>query len=198
MAFVSDGVQPGTEVDEELWSRFREEVKRRKGGVRGHLRTELENALRGYIHGGDATPAEIDARLQRIEAAVGAAGTDGGTDTFEASEHTHAPEPTVAEKPPSNAPTEKKVQYLAHRLREDHTIYEDEAAELPKAMLRNVVKDVYGFRRDTAKRYVSELIDVFGLSNHPDPDVDLLVTEPKRQTILDEQREQIDSDLDNL
>jgi len=57
--------QPGTQVDESLWQQFRRDVADRRGGVRGHLRHELENAIREYIEaskGGD-----INDRLRRIE-----------------------------------------------------------------------------------------------------------------------------------
>lgn len=57
--------QPGTQVNESLWTAFREDVKERRGGVRGHLRHELENAIREYIQaskGGD-----VNDRLRRLE-----------------------------------------------------------------------------------------------------------------------------------
>jgi len=190
---VSDGVQPGTEVDEDIWKAFREEVKRRRGGVRGHIRTELENALRDYIHGGDTTPADIDQRLQRIEAAVGAAGTDGGTDTFEQQEHTHAPPET---KPSANAPSEKKLRYLAECVRDNYGSGSGDVEEIPKASLREVVKDEYGFRSDTAKRYVQQLIDHFGLVDHPTADP-LVCTPQRREKIIEEQAEQDLSELDD-
>jgi hypothetical protein len=194
---VGDEVQPGATVDRELWERFREEVKRRRGGVRGHLKTELENALRGYIHGGDATPAEIDARLQRIEAAVGAAESDGGTDARSA-ENTHTREPTVTERPAPNAPTHKKVAYLAHRFREANDFDPSEAAMVPRRMLRETVKDEYGFRRDTAQRYVEELIDRFDLRDHPRPDADTLVTESKFEELLTDHRADADDRIEDL
>jgi hypothetical protein len=61
----NDLTQPGTQVDEQLWQQFRQDVAERRGGVRGHLRHELENALREYLEaskGGD-----INDRLRRIE-----------------------------------------------------------------------------------------------------------------------------------
>jgi len=57
--------QPGTRVNENLWETFREDVKQRNGGVRGHLRHELETAIREYINasqGGDTHD-----RLRRLE-----------------------------------------------------------------------------------------------------------------------------------
>jgi len=198
VAVVSDGVQPGTEVDRELWERFREDVKRRKGGVRGHIRTELENALRAYIHGGDATPVDVDARLQRIEAELGIAPADGGADTVETPQDTHTRQPVPEEKPAANAATEKKVRWLAQRVREDRAIDPAEAAEVPPQLLRETVKEAYGFRRDTAKRYVDRLADELGLSEHPDPNVDLLITDAKRKQLREQERVQADDQLDDL
>jgi len=48
--------QPGTMLNRSLWEEFRQDVKERHGIVRGHLRHELENAIREYINaseGGD-------------------------------------------------------------------------------------------------------------------------------------------------
>lgn len=137
---MPDRTQPGVEIDAELWAQFRDEVERRRGGVRGHLRNELENALRGYIHGGDATPADIDERLQRIEAAVGAAGADGGAPTRseESTPHTHTGDGKVTlasggQKPHDKAPKAKKIAYLAACVRDREDWLEAAADELPDA-----------------------------------------------------------------
>lgn len=58
-------IQPGVRINESLWNEFRDDIQQRRGGVRGHLRTELENAIRSYLEaskGGD-----INDRLRRIE-----------------------------------------------------------------------------------------------------------------------------------
>ena len=195
---MTDTVQPGTEVDAALWKQFREEVKRRRGGTRGHLRNELENAIRGYIHGGDATPGEIDERLQRIEAAVGAAPTDGGRDTSDSREHTHArTETTTAtptERPAANTSTDKKVAWLAKCVRENHG---DDFAEVTRDDLREVVKDEYGFRRDTAKRYIENLIDHFELMTHPATDK-VLVTEDRHERIIENRREGLHKEAEEI
>jgi hypothetical protein len=190
---VSDSVQPGTEVDAAVWDQFREEVKRRRGGTRGHLRTELENAIRGYIHGGDTTPADVDERLQRIEAAVGAAPTDGGTHTATQPEHTHTRSPTPTEKPASNTATEKKVAWLAKCIRDNHGA---DFLEIPRPALVETVKDEYGFRSDTAKRYVGHLIDHFDLVDHPQNDT-ILVTEGRREELIAQRREELHDEADD-
>jgi len=67
--------QIGVKVDESLWQEFREDVQHRRGGVKGHLQTELQNALREYINaaqGGDTHDrlVQIESRLNDIEGAV--------------------------------------------------------------------------------------------------------------------------------
>lgn len=201
---MSDRTQIGPKIDAELWAEFREQVKEKHGQTRGSLGDELENAIRNYIYyGPDRTlpeqVAEFNTRLRRVEDELGTAPADGGTDTFESDMDTRAPSADPPdEKPASTAATEKKVQYLAHQLRERRNLSGTEAAEFPRSILRDLVKEAYGFRRDTAKRYVGELIDHFELHEHPDPNVDLLVTTPKLEMLRDEQRADAESDLDDL
>jgi len=57
--------QIGVKVDEQLWKQFRQDVSDRKGRVHGHLKSEVETALREYINasaGGDTND-----RLTRLE-----------------------------------------------------------------------------------------------------------------------------------
>ncbi len=183
---MSDEVQPGTKVDADLWRAFREEVNRRRGGTRGHLRNELEQALRAYIQAGDATPADIDARLQRIEAAVGAAPTDGGATVSDAEDthtHRHRDPPrhdSIDERPHVKASRDDKVAWLVGCVIDEFTA---DFAQISKSSLRDIVKDEYGFRSDTAQEYVDELIDHFELVTHPQHDA-LLVSNDKRRSII--------------
>jgi len=67
--------QIGVKVDNALWRRFREDVKARNGGIRGHLKHEVENALREYINaseGGDTHDrlTRIESELESIRGAV--------------------------------------------------------------------------------------------------------------------------------
>jgi len=187
---MSDRVQVGPKVDAKLWKQLREDVKERKGGVRGNLGDALDNAIREYLrHEERPVDQRIEKRLERIEEAVGAAPTDGGTPTVPDAEHTHtresasAPEPAPTEKPPSNTATEKKVAWLAKCVRDDHG---GDFQEVARSMLVETVKDEYSFRSDTAKRYVTRLIDHFDLVEHPD-DAERLRT-----------RERLEADLDHV
>jgi len=186
---VTDETQPGVEVDAELWAEFRAEVEARRGGVRGHLKTELETALREYIAGGQATGDQINARLQRIERAVGVAGTDGGADLRSGEPHTQtetSERGSPDEKPAAKAARSQKLGYLTDRIREtvggaaDHEI-----AEVPEAKLTAVVDEEYGFTDDTTAEYVADLIDRLGLVEHPTADP-LLCTPARREELVNE------------
>lgn len=188
---VSNRTQIGPSIDEDLWREFRENVKERKGKVRGVLGDELENAIRSYIRHGSDKPAadrleEMDARLQRIEGAVGTAATDGGTPSTDDS-HTHAPSRLDSpEKPSANESTDKKLTYLADRLVEEHGNTDGTISMIPRFTIVDLVKDEYGFRSDTAKRYVKKLVDRFDLRRHPDG-YNQLVSEERHAELVEEE-----------
>jgi hypothetical protein len=182
---MGDTVQPGSEIDEAIWQRFRKEVERRKGGTRGHIRNELERALQAYNQGGDATLEDIDARLQRIEGAVGAAPTDGGADapspsSQPAETHTHtqqAQPEDLQEKPDAKSTRDRKVAYLAGCV-EEYTC--DDFETISKNDIADIVREEYGFRSKTAKTYINDLISHFDLVEHPlVDDWPLLITREK-------------------
>jgi len=128
--------------------------------------------------------ARIEDKLDRALALA-----DGGTDTSCAGEHTHAPQSTVDEKPSANAATEKKVRYLAECVIESEVPNSRELKQVPRDTLREIVEDEYGFRSDTAKRYVAGLVDHFDLVDHPTADP-LLVSEAERENILADRRDE--------
>lgn len=188
---MSDRTQIGPAIDADLWREFREDVRARKGQVRGVLGDELETAIRQYLNDSvDPVERKQLEKLTRIESALDIQTADGGVDTLEADSHTHAPSRLdVTEKPAANAATEKKVAYLARRAKDEYTLDPEKEGTVPKSVLRDLVKDEYGFRRDTAKRYVEELIDELSLQEHPDPNYDQLVTEPRYEAVISEELE---------
>ena len=64
-----DLTQPGTNISRKVWERFRQDVKERRGGVRGHLRSELENAINAYIQASEG--GDVNDRLRRLESQMG-------------------------------------------------------------------------------------------------------------------------------
>lgn len=191
---MSDKVQLGLRVDRKLYERFKERVLERRGRWQGVGGDEMENAIRHYLRFGADKPlpdqlAEFNARLERIEGAVGTAEADGGVDTSSEQSYTHTPQSTPTERPDPQAATERKVRWLAECVIDEVVPKSKELDSVPKDTLRDIVKDEYGFRSDTAKRYVDELIDHFGLLEHPTAD-GIYVSEAMQETIIERKREQ--------
>lgn len=176
---MSDRVQPGVKIDPSLWEEFKNEVKRRKGGVRGHTRNELETAIRLYLGDeNDVSAVQINRRLARMESELGIEATDGGTHTPTETEHTHTPET----KPAPNSARSKKLAWLESELGENPD-------SIPRDVIRDKVKDEYGFRGDTTRSYVEELIDRWGLVEDPRKEYDLLVSQERRRELIEQHAE---------
>jgi len=185
-----DSVQP-TRISKEEYARFKQFVQDTHGMTRGHLKTEIENALREYRKPDNSRDAlsRIEDDVATIKATLATAEADGGSvvDTSQDEIHTHAPTDSVpSEKPKPNSATEKKVRWLAAEVEAE--VGEDFNQVLPE-VLRETVKDAYGFRRDTAQRYVEELREHFDLVEHPG-DYPTLVTQEYADEWDAEQREQ--------
>jgi len=72
---------------------------------------------------------------------------------------------------------------------------------VPRARIIEVVKDEYGFRSDTAQRYVDQLVEYFDLFEHPQ-NASVLVSKKKREELIEAEREQraaeADADFDSI
>lgn len=62
---TNETVQPGTRIDKSVWEEFRQDVIERRGSVRGHLASEVENALQEYINASEG--GDTHDRLTTIE-----------------------------------------------------------------------------------------------------------------------------------
>lgn len=196
---MTDKVQVGLRIDEDLYESFKDRVRERRGRWQGVAGDEMENAIRHYLQFGARKPlpdqlAEFNSRLERIEGAVGTAESDGGTDTLTADSHTHTPGTQITERPDPQAASEDKIEWLAQCVIEDVVPQSKQLESIPKQKLQETVKDEYGFRSDTAKRYVDELIDYFGLSPHPTAD-GIYVSEKMQAKITDRNRKQARDDV---
>jgi len=132
--------QPGVRVSESLWNEFREDIRDRRGGVRGHMRTELENALRSYLEasrGGDVTD-----RLRRIENKLDELEGEGGTPSGDGTSKT--------KKDSSVSST------VANRVEAIEEQIEREAAGAKKvheSVINAAIEDNAGSSRPTLDRY---------------------------------------------
>jgi hypothetical protein len=65
---AKDGLVRLPRIDESLRDEFKQDVKERFNGTKGHYRTEVERALRAYLEGSKG--GDIEDRLRRLENTV--------------------------------------------------------------------------------------------------------------------------------
>jgi len=165
---MSDETIQPTRIDKDEYMKFKQFVAETYGGERGHLSTEIENALREY-----RTPDNTAEPLQRIEddiatikAQLAEVESDGGTDATTPpapsdDSHTH-----TDTKPSPKAPRAQKIPWIVeHKL--------NGGSSTPEDMIKIVSRE-FGVERRTAKKYVQPLIDELGAKRHPN-NPDLLV-----------------------
>jgi len=132
--------QPGVRIDASVWEEFRQDVIERRGTARGHLSTELENAIRSYV---DASKGgDVNDRLRRIENQLETLVSEGGTDSDG--------EGRKKNKDSGFSSTVK------NRLEAIEEQIEREAADADKvheSVIHNAIEDNAGSSRPTLERY---------------------------------------------
>jgi hypothetical protein len=158
-----DTIQP-TPIDADEYEQFRSFVADVHGRVRGHLATELENALREYresYYGGDRLK-RIEDDIATIKANVADAEADGGAAPQAASE-ANSTRPRDSGKPAANQPRGVKLDYLIDEFTEDSGTFHTNA-------LRNIIDEEYGFAAETTDEYIDLIIE--RLDAVEDPEID--------------------------
>jgi len=160
---ANDEIQP-TRIDKEEYLRFKQWVQDVHGKTRGHLSTEIENALREYRQSDDAAEplTRIEQDIATIKAQLADAEADGGVvastpDHSSGATHTHTPDV----QPPANAPRSKKVEYLIDKK------YDRDGGSVAADQIKRDVKSMYGFDDRTAPKYIQLVIDALGAKRHP-------------------------------
>jgi len=151
-----DGLVRLPRIDESLRDEFKQDVKDRFGGTKGHYRHEVENALRAYLEGskgGDTTD-----RLRRLENAV-----------EQIDERTAALVDGEAGKKTKDSDVSKTTK---NRLSQIADVIERESGEGPvhEAVVRQAIEDVAGHSDPTIRRYKQMLTDRRVLHPHPNRD----------------------------
>lgn len=164
---MTQQVQPGAKVDAEVYSRFREHVKRNRGSIRGNLGDELERAMidrMDAVNGPDSLE-RIENDVATIKAMLADSGTDGGTPAPTPSEpnSTHTRD---SDKPGHNQPREKKVDYLINELF-DRQCCSYSRGELPESKIREIIQEEYGFDDSTVDDYVSLILRELDAEENP-------------------------------
>jgi len=158
-------VQP-TRISEDEYRKFKQFVQDVHGKTRGHLSTEIENALREYRKDDRSvdslTRIEDDIATIKAQLAVEA---DGGTVVAPASSgrtHTHAENNNDTRKPPANAPRTEKLNWLIDEK------YNREGGSTSPAAIKKQIKDAYSFGDRTAEKFVQPFINELDAKKHPD------------------------------
>lgn len=188
---AKDTTQP-TPISEEEYKQFRAFVQDVHGQTRGHLRTEIENALREYresYYGGDRL-MRIEDDLATIKATLAEAESDGGSTIAASSEGESAP--ARESKPKANQPRNKKVDYII-----DEMGLDAEGGELHQNAIRRVVEREYNFSDDTIDEYVSTIISKLDAVPHPNRK-DFYVWGEVEEERYAEATETTDSELDRV
>lgn len=143
-------------VSESLRDEFRDDVEDRFGSVRGHYRSEVENALREYLKG--SRGGDTEDRLRRLEDMVER--IDGRTAAaLSDADGKNKKESDVGPK------TQNRIERIRDRI-------EHESGEGPvhEAVVRKAIEDVAGHSDPTIRRYMQMLTDRDILYPHPKRD----------------------------
>ena len=159
----NDEIQP-TRIDKDEYLAFKQWVQDTFGKTRGHLSTEIENALREYRQPDNEAESltRIEQDIATIKAQLADAEADGGVDATPAapsSGSTHTRTPDV--QPPANAPRAKKVEYLIDQK------YDRDGGSIRPDTIKKDVEDMYGFDDRTSPKYIQPVIDALDAKWHP-------------------------------
>lgn len=151
-------VQP-TRISKDEYARFKQWVRDVHGMTRGHLSTEIENALREYRqedHERDKL-ARIEDDIATIKAQLAVAESDGGTDV-----EAQSARPRDNTKPNANAPRDEKVNWIVNEY------YSRGGGSLTRDVIQEHVQSEYSFSDEVATEYVDLVLAELDAENHPD------------------------------
>jgi len=183
-----DEIQP-TRISKDEYVKFKQYVQDVHGKTRGHLSTEIENALREYRQpDNSAEPIQrIENDIATIKARLADAEADGGVADLVAppsdsdDSHTH----TRKDKPEPNAPRSKKIEYFVETQMDDSgSSHVDE--------IQRRIKKTFGFEDRTATKYVEPIIEELDGKLHPN-NTDLVIWGDR----IDAVREGIEKGIDD-
>jgi len=151
-------VQP-TRISKEEYIKFKQFVQDTHDTTRGHLATELENALREYRQpkpeAGSLT--RIEDELATIKAQVCATESDGGSTLSESNTRAHADN-----KPEHNAPRQEKVDYIVSKY------YGRDGGSATVGVIKSHIQSEYNFKAGVIDEYVDMIVTELDAKKHPE------------------------------
>jgi len=179
-----------TEISKEEYIKFKQFVQDTHGKTRGHLSTEIENALREYrkVDSEKDRLARIEDDIATIKANVARAEADGGSVAHSPEgDNTHARAENTNKKPNPNAPRSEKVAWLTSE------IYDPQSGSTTSEEIKERVKNEFGFGDRTAEKYVESVIDSLGAKVHPN-NTDVLVWGDQIEKVKEAVQEQAEKE----
>jgi len=197
-------VKQPTPIDEDEYERFKQFVEEVHGRTRGHLATELENALRHYREGyyGGNQLQRIEEDMAAIKTMMAEESADGcGTPvTASNDESAHARNTDTKTKPAPNQPRGEKIEWLVQDVIDKNNITKNNG-QISRGSCKRLVEDNYSFSDDCMSGYVDdvvgEIVNMFDAEQHPETSELFLWGEPLQEA-KKIAREKADEELDEV
>ena len=158
-----------TPIDKDEYKAFKNWVRDVHGKTRGHLGSEIENALREYRKN-DSAPDRLrrmENDIATIKANIADAESDGGAVASTPSEASDTRAREIS-KPAANQPRQKKVDYLYNRFLEKESCNSD-SGTLTRGAVETIVKKQYGFDGEILDEYVNRVYNKVEKEFNPVP-----------------------------
>jgi hypothetical protein len=192
----NEKTQP-TLIDKDEYEKFKQFVADAHGHTHGHLKTEIENALREYRQstGREKQLTRMENDIATMKKVLAEGNSDGGEDTLTLSheDNTHTRE---SDKPASNQPRDKKVAYLITQLIDEFSVTR-ESGEIPKQQIKDTIKKHYNFRDDIAESYYDDIVTDLKAEEHPMHGKTVAWGE-RYSDIVDDLRDKADEEMTDL
>lgn len=130
-------------VSEHLRDRFRQDVRERCGGVKGHYRHEVEQALRAYLRADEG--GDVHDRLRRIENRLDDLAGEGEGDAEGASEGKTKKDRDVSPGPK----TKRRLDDIEAQIQRDA----GDSAKVHESIVNQAIEDNAGSSGPTLRRY---------------------------------------------
>jgi len=190
---VKDEKTQPTPISKEEYARFKQWVQDVHGTTRGHLSTEIENALREYRQDDNEHDklSRIEDDVATLKAMVAEAEADGGS-VAHSSESDNTRTRAEGEKPKPNAPRTEKIDWFI----QEHG-YDPSGGEVHEAALEKLITNKFGFGERTVEKYVEQSLGELNAKQHPDVE-GKYVWGDKIQQVREEETERAKEELDRV
>jgi len=158
---MEDGQIQPTPISKEEYVRFKQWVQDVHGGTRGHLSSEIENALREYRQPDNTTDqlSRIEEDVATLKAQLAEGESDGGSTVVAAD----ARAPRNSNKPHSNQPRQLKVEWFLSEYN-----FSRDGGNIYKRALEKQLKEAFGFDEGVIQEYIELFIAELDAKEHPD------------------------------